>query len=113
MPRYDLPDAELIAYRSAVPVPRDLGGFWTRTLTEARELAWNPKTEQVDAGLSAVDIFDVTFSGFGGEPVRAWLRRPATARGDLPAVVRYPGYGGGRGLPHQVDPWPLAGYASL
>ena len=69
--------------------------------------------EPVRCGLRIVDVFDVTFSGFGGEPIKAWLHRPAGQAGDLPVVVRYCGYEGGRGLPHQVNSWPLAGYASF
>ena len=46
---------------------------------------------------STLDVFDVTFAGFGGHPIRAWLTRPAGTREDLPVVVEYLGYGGGRG----------------
>jgi cephalosporin-C deacetylase len=57
--------------------------------------------------------FDVSFSGFGGDSVRAWYHRPASAARDLPIVVRHQGYGDGRGAPHVVSPWVLAGYACL
>jgi cephalosporin-C deacetylase len=67
----------------------------------------------VDTGLVLVDTFDVLLAGFDGQPVRAWLHVPAGARGPVPVVVRYIGYGGGRGLAHQVSPWVLAGYACL
>ena len=66
-----------------------------------------------DTGLRLVETFDVTFSGFGGDPVHAWLHRPVRLAEPLPVVVRYQGYGGGRGLPHSVGLWPLAGYACL
>jgi cephalosporin-C deacetylase len=55
----------------------------------------------------------VTCSGFGGDPVRAWLHRPVGQTEPLPVVVRYQGYGGGRGLPHSVGLWPVAGDACL
>lgn len=113
MPQFDLPEADLARYRSAVVPPDDLVDFWDATLAESRALASAPRIERVDAGLRAVEVHDVTFSGFGGEPVRAWYRRPAGSAEDLPLVVRYQGYTGGRGLPHQVGPWPLAGYATL
>jgi cephalosporin-C deacetylase len=45
--------------------------------------------------------------------VRAWYHRPAASTGDLPIVVRHQGYGDGRGLPHEIGPWVLAGYACL
>lgn len=55
----------------------------------------------------------MSFSGLGGDPVGSWYHRPAGADGDLPVVVRLQGYGGGRGLAHQVPLWTLAGYACL
>ena len=113
MPRFDLDEDDLADYQSSATPPPDLAEFWNRTIAEARTAAWEPKVEPVRCGLRIVDVFDVTFSGFGGEPIKAWLHRPAGQAGDLPVVVRYCGYEGGRGLPHQVNPWPLAGYAKL
>ena len=113
MPRFDLDEDDLADYQSSATPPPDLAEFWNRTIAEARTAAWEPKVEPVRCGLRIVDVFDVTFSGFGGEPIKAWLHRPAGQAGDLPVVVRYCGYEGGRGLPHQVNPWPLAGYASF
>ncbi len=63
--------------------------------------------------LRLVDTWDVTFAGFGGDPVRAWYTRPAGVDAPLPAVVEYAGYGRGRGLPHERLTWPVAGYAHL
>ncbi len=113
MPRYDLDDAGLVEYRTSVQAPPDLAEFWRRSLDRARTDAWAPKVEPVASPLRAVDAFDVTYCGSGGQPVKAWLHRPAGYEGDLPVVVRYPGYGGGRGLPHQVGHLVLAGYACL
>jgi cephalosporin-C deacetylase len=83
------------------------------TLDQARASAWPPKVEPVHSALRIIEAFDVTFSGFGAQAVKAWLHRPVGSRGNLPVVVRYPGYGGGRGLPHQVSHLVLAGYACL
>ncbi len=113
MPLTDLSGDALEAYRSSVTAPDDLDAFWTSTLTEARSLAVEPQLRQVDCGLRLVDTYDVTFSGYGGHPVRAWLHVPAGERGRRPLVVRYHGYGGGRGLAHEADFWALAGYATL
>ena len=60
-----------------------------------------------------IDAFDVTFAGFGGQPIKAWLTRPAGRRGDLPAVVEFIGYGGGRGFAHERLAWAAAGYVHL
>ncbi len=111
MPRFDLSPEELAGYRPALNVPADLDSFWAETLESSRARAVEPVVMKIDNGLRLVDTFDVVFSGFDGQPVRAWLHVPAGARDELPAVVRYLGYGGGRGLSHEVSAWTLAGYA--
>ncbi|MEQ7847548.1 acetylxylan esterase [Nocardioides kribbensis] len=113
MPQYDLSAAELAAYRGSVTEPTGLAAFWEETLQASRARARAPRVEPVDARLPLVEVSDVTLSGYDGEPVRAWYRRPAGVGGDLPLVIRYQGYTGGRGLPHQVPHWTLAGYATL
>src|SRR5690606_2779638 len=52
-----------------------------------------------------------TFSGFDGQPVKAWLRVPKGVTGPLPAVVHYVGYGGGRGHHLENLLWASAGFA--
>ncbi len=113
MAQYDLPLDELRAYRPALAVPDDLDAFWTGTLTEARAHELNATFQPVDTGLRLVDTFDVTYSGFGGSPVKGWLHLPAGRSGPMPAVVRYVGYGGGRGLAHEDVMYAVAGYAYL
>ena len=113
MPQYDLPEQELASYRTSALPPGDLASFWQETLGEARAAMWAPKVEPIETGLRVVDVYDVTFSGFAGDPIKGWYRRPAGVDEELPVVVRYQGYTGGRGLPHQVGVLPLAGYATL
>jgi cephalosporin-C deacetylase len=71
--------------------------------------------EPVESGLVAVETFDVTFGGFGGDPVRAWLHLPPEPlrAAPLPGVVQLQGYNGGRGLPHEHVFWATAGFAHL
>lgn len=115
MSQFDLPLAQLQAYRPDLPVPEDLDEFWKTTLAEARGYDLAPRFELVDTGFTLVHTYDVRFSGYGGHQIRAWLRLPALRDGGpLPTVVQFHGYNGGRGLPN--DPhlwWPLAGYAQL
>jgi cephalosporin-C deacetylase len=113
VPYDDLPRDELVAYRPDLPAPADLESFWSTTLDESRAAASPPVFSKVDTGLSLVDTFDVTFSGFGGHPIKGWLHLPANLQGPVPGLVRYQGYGGGRGLAHEVSHWTLAGYAAL
>jgi cephalosporin-C deacetylase len=112
MARFDLPLDELERYRPEVPEPADFDAFWQSTLDGASSPAVLD-VRSVHTGLSLVDTWDVTFAGFGGDPVRAWYTRPAGVTRALPAVVEFAGYGRGRGLPHERLTWPVAGYAHL
>jgi cephalosporin-C deacetylase len=110
----DLPEAELRAYRSSQFDPADFDAFWQATLDESRAMApAGAVLEPVDVGLRTLDVFDVTFPGFGGQPIRAWLRMPRRASGPLPTVVQYVGYGGGRGRPTENLLLASAGFAHL
>jgi cephalosporin-C deacetylase len=113
MAQFDLSLPELERYRANLQVPSDFDEFWATTLQQARAVAEPPQFTAVDNGLRQVDTYDVTFSGFAADPVKAWLHLPAGASGPLPAVVQYLGYSGGRGLSHEVGMWSLAGYAHL
>jgi cephalosporin-C deacetylase len=109
----ELKGDQLVGYKPDLGLPDDLASFWSTTLAESRAAGKPPVFDRIDSGLALVDTFDVTFSGFGGHPVRAWLHVPAGASQPLPTVVQYHGYGGGRGLAHEVSPWTMAGYACL
>jgi len=113
MPRFDLSPADLRAYRPDVPEPSDFDAFWAATLRDHCPSGAEPVVSRAAGRLSLVDVFDVSFAGFDGHPIRAWLLLPAGAGGPLPAVVEYVGYGGGRGLPHERLAWVAAGYAHL
>ncbi|CAN5321462.1 acetylxylan esterase [soil metagenome] len=109
----DLDERELRTYRSSQVDPPDFDEFWASTLAESRVFDLGLQIERVDTGLSTIDVWDVTFNGFGGQPVRAWLRAPAGATGPLAAVVQFVGYGGGRGNAVENLFWSSAGYAHL
>ena len=110
---FDLSLPELRAYLPELDEPADLDAFWAGTLAEARGHDLALTVEPVDTGLTVIETFDVTFAGFAGDPIRAWLTRPAGATEPLPAVVEYIGYGGGRGFPHEHLAWAAAGYVHL
>lgn len=117
MPAIDLPLTELRSYRGSSPLPDDLDAFWDATIAQAREHPLAVRFERVETYLPLVETFDVTFAGYGGDPIKAWLHLPALQPGQqrepLPAVVHYLGYSGGRGLAHQNTLWAQAGYAML
>nr|WP_203765569.1 acetylxylan esterase [Actinoplanes nipponensis] len=109
----DLSGDELLAYRSTQTEPADFDDFWAKTLAEAAAHDLDVSVRPVDTGLTTVTTHDVTFRGYAGQPVRAWLRLPATAAGPLPTVVQYVGYGGGRGNALENLFWSSAGFAHL
>lgn len=109
----DLAEDGLQAYRSSVLDPPDFDEFWSATLAAARGHDLNPRFVPVDVALSTVDVFDVTFAGFAGHPIRGWLLLPRHAKRPLPGVVQFQGYGGGRGHPYEALLWSAAGYAHL
>jgi cephalosporin-C deacetylase len=116
VPQFDLSLPELQSYVATVTEPSDFTDFWATTLRETREHDLAPSFVPVDTGLTAVEAFDVEYSGFGGHRIKAWLHLPAPALRDgrrLPGVVQYQGYGGGRGLSHENLLWAVAGYAHL
>ncbi|MGC4745922.1 acetylxylan esterase [Micromonospora sp. DT201] len=63
-------------YSPTVDEPDDFDRFWRDTLAEAtaRPVLVDVRPEPTD--LRLLDSWDVTFAGFGGDPVRAWYTRP-------------------------------------
>jgi cephalosporin-C deacetylase len=111
MAHFDLPLEQLKTYLPPRAEPADFDAFWKSTLEAARAHSSNAVFERVDFGLQAQETFDVTFSGFGGQPVKGWLILPKQRSGRLPCVVEYIGYGGGRSFPTDWLLWSSAGYA--
>ncbi|MFG2895439.1 acetylxylan esterase [Streptomyces zaomyceticus] len=111
MTQFDLPLDRLRDYRSASVEPEDFDAFWAETLGEARAHELDARFEPVPTGLSSVEVFDVTFAGFDGQPVKGWFVLPDGTTAPLPVVVEFIGYGGGRGLPHTHLLWASAGFA--
>ena len=121
----DLDETGLWEYRSTYKEPAGFDEFWHRTLDEAAELPLDVRIERVETDLRIIEVYDVTFAGYAGHPVRAWLRLPRLthlphlplqgAADDrlLPGIVQFHGYGSGRG--HALDDllWASAGYAHL
>ena len=113
MPLYDFSLDTLRIYQSDVPTPADFDSFWANTLSGTRAHPLAATFTPTAPDLKLVDAFDVTYAGFGGHPIKAWLILPRNATGPLPCVVKFVGYGGGRGFPHDHLLWPNSGYALL
>src|SRR6185503_11598571 len=99
---FDFSLNELQTYCPDREEPADFDSFWKSTLDEAQAFSLNATFEKVDYSLVAQETFDVTFNGFGGQPVKGWLILPTQRdvrvkrASPLPCVVEYIGYGGGR-----------------
>jgi cephalosporin-C deacetylase len=113
MPLFDLSMPELRAYRPPRDEPADFDTFWSETLSKSRAAAFEPVFSELETALRTVAVFDVTFSGYMGQPVRGWLLVPKVGQQPLPAVIQYIGYGGGRAFPFNHLIWASLGYASL
>jgi cephalosporin-C deacetylase len=113
MPWFDLPLEQLREYRTGTPEPDGLDAWWTGRIEEARALARPPAVTPHQPGLyGPVEVYDVEFSGGAGDRIRAWYLRPRDTP-EAPAVVKFIGYGGGRGTPGEHILLPALGYALL
>ncbi|MEI7988434.1 MAG: acetylxylan esterase [Chloroflexota bacterium] len=108
---YDMPLEELKTYLPMRVESADFDSFWQKTIDETRQHPLNPVFEPVEAGLRLQEVFDVTFSGYGGQRIKGWLLLPRQRSEKLPCVVEYIGYGGGRGFPANWLLYSSAGYA--
>jgi cephalosporin-C deacetylase len=110
---FDLPLDQLLTYLPPRTEPPDFDDFWAHTLAEACSFPLAARFSPVDSGLKLIEAFDVTFNGYGAQPVKGWLLLPRQHPYPLPCVVEYIGYGGGRGHPLDWLLWSSAGYAHL
>jgi cephalosporin-C deacetylase len=113
MPWFDLPLEQLREYRTSTLEPDGLDEWWAARIATARALARPASLRPHQTRLyEPVEVSDVEFSGAGGDRIRAWYLRPRDAPG-APLVVKFIGYGGGRGTPTEHILLPALGYALL
>ncbi len=110
---FDMPVEELERYKPTRNEPQDFDVFWEGAVQASQEFALDLQLKEVDYGLAMLKTYDVTFSGYGGQPIKAWFIHPAGVDTEMPCVVNYIGYGGGRGYPTDWLLWASAGYATL
>lgn len=104
----DLPLDELRGYRPVVAEPADFDAFWSGQLSDTVSDA--AQFRPVDTPLTHAEVFDVTFPGYGRDPVAGWLLVPHRLRDDAVVVIEYAGYNGGRGHPLDWSRWACAGH---
>jgi len=108
---FDLPLEQPKTYLPDRDEPGDFDSFWEKTLSEARRFPLNAIFQPVQTDLTMIDIYNVTFSGFGGQRIKGWFLMPHNHSGLLRCIIEYIGYGGGRGDPLDWLSWPNIGYA--
>lgn len=111
MPLYDLPLDQLRQYRTTTQEPTGLDDWWAERIKAARALAKPLRLTRHEPDLyGPVEVYDAEFSGAGGDRIRAWYIKPPAAE---KIVVRFIGYGGGRGAPAEHMLLPSVGYGVL
>lgn len=113
MPRFDLSLSDLESFHPDIREPADFDDFWRATIDGARRAEGEVTVAAAATPLTMIDAYDLTFPGFAGDPIKAWLTLPHGASEPLPAVVEFNGYGGGRGLPSERLWWAASGYAHV
>jgi cephalosporin-C deacetylase len=109
MPWFDLPIEQLRTYRTGTQEPPALDQWWADRIARAQDLAQPPVLARYRPEVYApLEVFDVEFSGARGDRIRAWYIKPA---GAAATVVKFIGYGGGRGLPVEHTLLPALGFA--
>ena len=113
MPLFDFPLEKLRTYQAPDIEPADFEAFWRDTLARQQHPLDSRFERLADPSYRLVDVYDVTFAGFAGQPIKGWFIEPAGNTRPLPCIIRYIGYGGGRSLPIDHLAPATAGFASL
>jgi cephalosporin-C deacetylase len=108
-----MPLERLREYRTTTREPEGLDDWWAKRLDQARAQAQPATFTPYETDVyRPFQVFDVEFSGAGGDAVRAWYIKPG-GEASPPVVVKFIGYGGGRGVPTEHFVLPALGYAVL
>tara|TARA_R110002051_G_scaffold167627_1_gene238237 strand:+ start:9433 stop:10404 length:972 start_codon:yes stop_codon:yes gene_type:complete len=113
MANTDFPLDVLRSYAPRVHEPDDFDEFWTTTIAESRQRDSGHTLAPAETPITGIRIDDLTFSGYNGEAIKAWVMRPANSDGPLPTIIEFQGYNGGRGLAGEKLQWAASGYAHV
>jgi cephalosporin-C deacetylase len=109
----DFPLPELRQYRPEVPTPADFDDFWADEIATARAHRTDPEFAGAESPARHAAVYDVTFPGYGGDPIKGWLLAPRASAPGAAIIVEFAGYGGGRGDPLDWLRWSCAGHPHL
>ena len=115
MPFFDMPLEELRTYRPRTSEPADFDDCWRETLERHTSPVGleNVTIRAVKSPVTTVDAWEVVFPGYDDQPIYGRYTRPASTPEDLPIIVQFVGYGGGRGLLEEHLVWASSGFAHL
>lgn len=108
---FDLPLDQLREYRPAVAEPDDFDEFWTQQRAVMDTVPLDATFSPIDTVIRSAEVYDVSFAGHGGTRINGWLMVPHELDDDVPVVVEFVGYQGGRGVPVDWLSWSCAGFA--
>ncbi|WP_127579075.1 acetylxylan esterase [Paenibacillus koleovorans] len=115
MPLVDLPLEQLREYKPELTLQADFDAFWSRAKAESAAVPLNARLNKVEYPVEAITVYDVVYDGADGTSVHGWYVVPndKLSQGPMPVVVRYHGYGGGRGRILEQLQYAISGYASF
>jgi cephalosporin-C deacetylase len=106
----DMSRAELERYHPELTCEPDFDAFWQRSLAESAAQPLDPAIERVPYPVARVQVFHVTYAGFGPDTrINGWWIVPTELDPALPTIVQYHGYSNSKGLPASYLHWALQG----
>lgn len=108
---FDMPLDQLESYKPTLTAKSDFDEFWEQSYMFAHNTPMQVVFNLVQEPLDLIDVYDVSFPGYAGQPIKGWLLLPKGGNETLPCVVEFVGYGGGRGKPVEWLTWVNAGFA--
>jgi cephalosporin-C deacetylase len=109
---FDMPLEHLETYRPECAEPPDFDGFWEHTLRGGAAFPLDASITRRETPLTTLDVSEVRYAGYGGDPIHGWLLRDPRAESGT-CVVQFSGYGNGSGSPLDHVIWPSLGYTTL
>lgn len=106
------PPQEFLSYLPALTKQPDFDSFWTHVKND-RHLTSDCGTKPMDIPLRSIDAKHIWFTSYDGTILSGWLSVPTTFSAPYPCIIRFHGYGGHKGYPHEFLPWNDLGYAVL
>ncbi|MDR4890082.1 alpha/beta fold hydrolase [Fredinandcohnia sp. QZ13] len=104
---------EYETYKPPLTKTEDFHTFWENTLDESNRLPIQSALEREEYPIKQVDVYRVTYQGFGGTPIRGFYILPKETKENLPCIVMYHGYGMDKGSASNYMKWVMQGIAVL